>query len=251
MASPREAMSPPSAPLHPPAMGMSGASARPEQNEAKQVDAIGPSHGGSTDQVKYEEGIDTTPLSSSIMAPPPPPPSASAIAVAARSSGRVIKPTLKLRGDDVDDDEDDEQNPSVDGHAGSSYPSIARQRRQTTTTNGSNASSNGSFLGGVRMKAPRLKLNVRGGITHRGKDPNALSGKKNAAYMDGYDRELDSSDDETGQGIAFEEQLILRMPENSDATRTLQDWVRKREVGNEGREVEMKFKGRCTTKSWI
>jgi transcription initiation factor TFIID subunit 7 len=31
--------------------------------------------------------------------------------------------------------------------------------------------------------------------------------------MQGYDRELDSEDDETGEGMAFEEQLILRVPD--------------------------------------
>ena len=38
-------------------------------------------------------------------------------------------------------------------------------------------------------------------------------GPKTRPYMQGYDRELDSEDDETGEGMAFEEQLILRVPD--------------------------------------
>lgn len=54
---------------------------------------------------------------------------------------------------------------------------------------------------------------------------------------------MDSSDDETGEGMAFEEQLILRLPEGPTATR-LKEQVRKRDVGSEqGEEVMMKFKG--------
>lgn len=62
--------------------------------------------------------------------------------------------------------------------------------------------------------------------------------------MQGFeDREMDSSDDETGEGMAFEEQLILRLPEGPTATR-LKEQVRKRDVGSEqGEEVMMKFKG--------
>lgn len=62
--------------------------------------------------------------------------------------------------------------------------------------------------------------------------------------MQGFeDREMDSSDDETGEGMAFEEQLILRLPEGDVADR-LRERIRKREVGMEdSEEISMKFKG--------
>ena len=66
----------------------------------------------------------------------------------------------------------------------------------------------------VRLRAqfrkPRVRLNFSrhvAGATATGDGP------KTRPYMQGYDRELDSEDDETGEGMAFEEQLILRVPE--------------------------------------
>lgn len=54
---------------------------------------------------------------------------------------------------------------------------------------------------------------------------------------------MDSSDEETGEGMAFEEQLILRLPQ-SEVTDKLRERVKKRDVGSEGsEEVSMKFKG--------
>lgn len=104
----------------------------------------------------------------------------------------------------------------------------------------SRRSTQNSSLNG---RAPRLKLNLKDGPASRGKgDPTLAGVKKTLPYMQGYDRELDSSDDETGEGMAFEEQIILRMPEGHEATKTLGEWVRRREVGNEGKEVEVKFK---------
>jgi transcription initiation factor TFIID subunit 7 len=165
------------------------------------------------------------------MMPPPTPTGTSQGAVSglARSSGRAIKPTLKLRG------EGDE---------------VYTQR--TASGSSSQGLQNGSQNYGLRhrkpggssnARAPRLKLNLTGGHASRGKgDPTLAGVDKTIPYMQGYDRELDSSDDEAGEGMAFEEQLILRMPEGHEATKVLGDWVRRREVGNDGREVEVKFK---------
>ncbi|WFD01970.1 hypothetical protein MOBT1_000651 [Malassezia obtusa] len=60
------------------------------------------------------------------------------------------------------------------------------------------------------FRKPRVKLNfsrnLAGALT-------SGDGPKTKPYMQGYDRELDSEDEETGEGMAFEEQLILRLPE--------------------------------------
>ncbi|KAK0532492.1 hypothetical protein OC835_003321 [Tilletia horrida] len=82
-------------------------------------------------------------------------------------------------------------------------------------------------------KAPRFKVKMSKG--EQGSAP------KNAAYMQGYNRELDSSDDE-GEGLAFEEQLIFRMPAGKDCDK-LREMVRNREVGESGAtEVSLEFK---------
>lgn len=63
---------------------------------------------------------------------------------------------------------------------------------------------------GPKFRKPRVKLNfsrnLAGALTSN-------DGPKTKPYMQGYDRELDSEDEETGEGMAFEEQLILRLPE--------------------------------------
>ncbi len=56
--------------------------------------------------------------------------------------------------------------------------------------------------------------------------------------MQGYDRELDSEDDETGEGLAFEEQLIFRMPEGPECDK-LRESIQKRQLGD---DVWFKFK---------
>lgn len=79
--------------------------------------------------------------------------------------------------------------------------------------------------------------------------------------MQGYTRELDDSDDDDegvakavardgpdaqdgkGSGVAFEEQLILRLPAGSQELETLRGWVRNRVVGTDKANVELKFKG--------
>ncbi|WFD34390.1 hypothetical protein MCUN1_001229 [Malassezia cuniculi] len=73
---------------------------------------------------------------------------------------------------------------------------------------GEAASSAPRARGGFRK--PRVRLNFSRNIAgaHTSSD-----GPKTKPYMQGYDRELDSEDDETGDGMAFEEQLILRLPE--------------------------------------
>ncbi|CAO1632697.1 unnamed protein product [Parajaminaea phylloscopi] len=89
-------------------------------------------------------------------------------------------------------------------------------------------------------RAPRLKLSLKASLPGR----SSRAGQpKTHAYMQGFeDREMDSSDDETGEGMAFEEQLILRLPEGEVASR-LKERVKRREIGAEGgEEVVMKFK---------
>lgn len=87
--------------------------------------------------------------------------------------------------------------------------------------------------------APKLKLKMR----QAGESGGQGAGPKTTPYMQGFDRELDSSDDENGLGLAFEEQLILRMPEGVENDK-LKEMVRKRELGNKKAEdVELKFKG--------
>lgn len=62
---------------------------------------------------------------------------------------------------------------------------------------------------------------------------------------------MDSSDDETGEGMAFEEQLILRLPEGDVADR-LRERIRKREVGMEdSEEISMKFKGEAARRGGL
>jgi len=67
------------------------------------------------------------------------------------------------------------------------------------------------------------------------------SAPKNASYLQGYNRELDSSDDE-GEGLAFEEQVIFRMSAGPDCDK-LRDMVKNREVGDSGAaEMSLEFK---------
>ncbi|CCF54839.1 hypothetical protein NDA11_003910 [Ustilago hordei] len=80
----------------------------------------------------------------------------------------------------------------------------------------------------------KLKMKASGGGTAAG----AGQGPKTQAYMQGYDRELDSEDDETGKGLAFEEQLIFRMPEGPECDK-LREAIQKRQLGD---DVWFKFK---------
>lgn len=160
------------------------------------------------------------------MLPPPTPGSV-------RASGRMIKPTLKMRGEE--EGEADGAGGLEGDSAGPSSPQGTQVRTRLKPALPSDASSS---------RPSRVKLSLKSGHASRGKgDPTLAGTDKTRPYMQGYDRELDSSDDETGEGMAFEEQIILRMPEGHDATKRLADWVRRREMGNDGREVELKFKG--------
>lgn len=99
--------------------------------------------------------------------------------------------------------------------------------------------SSGPGGGGKKKKAGRrLKVAFRknqAGLA-------TMAGPKNAAYMQGYSRELDSSDDETGPGVAFEEQIILRLPPGTETAR-LRELVRTRALGDPGAPpVWFKFK---------
>ncbi|EPQ31108.1 uncharacterized protein PFL1_01297 [Pseudozyma flocculosa PF-1] len=82
---------------------------------------------------------------------------------------------------------------------------------------------------------PQIKLKMR----QAGGAAGGLGqGPKTKPYMQGFDRELDSEDDETGEGLAFEEQLILRMPEGPQCDK-LREAVAKRQIGD---DVWFKFK---------
>lgn len=80
----------------------------------------------------------------------------------------------------------------------------------------------------------KLKMKASGGGTAAG----VGQGRKTQPYMQGYDRELDSEDDETGEGLAFEEQLIFRMPEGPECDK-LREAIQKRQLGD---DVWFKFK---------
>ncbi|KAK0549092.1 hypothetical protein OC846_004203 [Tilletia horrida] len=96
------------------------------------------------------------------------------------------------------------------------------------------AASTTGHASASNSKAPRLKVKM---------SKQAGSTPKNAAYMHNYNRELDSSDDEgDGDGIAFEEQLIFRMPAGKDCDK-LREMVKNRQVGESGfPEVSLEFK---------
>ncbi|SNX82274.1 related to TAF7 - TFIID subunit (TBP-associated factor), 67 kD [Melanopsichium pennsylvanicum] len=80
----------------------------------------------------------------------------------------------------------------------------------------------------------KLKMKASGGGTAAG----VGQGPKTQAYMQSYDRELDSEDDETGEGLAFEEQLIFRMPEGLECDK-LREAIQKRQLAD---DVWFKFK---------
>ena len=60
--------------------------------------------------------------------------------------------------------------------------------------------------------------------------------------MQGYDRELDSEDDETGEGMAFEEQLVLRVPDGPGQNGELDELRRAIRKRSEYPDVWFKFK---------
>lgn len=164
---------------------------------------------------------------------------------ATRTSRRVPKPTLKMRtsGYNEDDYDEDEEDDDDDYEASSGKRRSSRARIKPALKSASSAGATPTTASYARPA--RVKLSLKSGHQFRGRGDPTLTGiNKTVPYMHGYDRELDSSDEETGEGMAFEEQIILRMPEGHEATKRLGEWVRRREVGNDGREVELKFKGR-------
>ena len=144
-----------------------------------------------------------------------------------RSSGRHIRPTAKLR--QAREMTDEERKASGLGDVGYAFRSRRTAARQ---------SAQGSSGRGSGVKAPRLKLSLKASQAGLGTG----QGPKTAPYMQGYTRELDDSDDETGEGLTFEEQLILRFPEGKECDQ-LREIVRKRQLGEPGTPpVSFKFK---------
>lgn len=169
---------------------------------------------------------------------------------APRTSGRTIRPTLRASGIAVPSPITGEPSTPVAGPS-SRKPSISSGSAGGAYANGSAGPTMRTTRQALRPKpahtasaggrAPRLKLSLKASLPGR----SSRAGQpKTHAYMQGFeDREMDSSDDETGEGMAFEEQIILRLPEGPAASR-LKERVRKREVGADGsEEVLMKFKG--------
>ncbi|PKI85119.1 hypothetical protein MVES1_001048 [Malassezia vespertilionis] len=64
--------------------------------------------------------------------------------------------------------------------------------------------------GRPQFRKPRVRLNFSRNMAGA---TTGNDGPKTKAYMQGYDRELDSEDEDAGEGMAFEEQMILRLPE--------------------------------------
>ncbi|KDN47763.1 hypothetical protein K437DRAFT_294046 [Tilletiaria anomala UBC 951] len=148
---------------------------------------------------------------------------------ASRSSGRHIRPPLKVR-----EARRAAEASAADGDSGRTGYSF---RTRARTNNGRVAGSSGRS-GSGSSKAPRLKLSLKSSQAGLGTG----QGPKTAPYMQGYTRELDSSDDETGEGLAFEEQIILRFPEGPECDQ-LRDMVQKRQIGEPGApSVWFKFK---------
>ncbi|PWN20596.1 hypothetical protein BCV69DRAFT_282806 [Microstroma glucosiphilum] len=190
-------------------------------------------------------GQDAPPVESP--APPFSPTESTSGDASTRSSGRTVKPSWRATGQ-VPAPLTNESLASAAGAASGSGPSSHLRR---ASTSGAAAASPSIAVRSLRNRqrsnassantgARRLKLSLKSsapGRTSRAGQP------KTHAYMQGFeDREMDSSDDETGEGMAFEEQLILRLPEGDVADR-LKERIRKREVGTEdSEEISMKFK---------
>lgn len=143
-------------------------------------------------------------------------------------------------------------SPALSASAGDAGPPAARPKRAVRPTAKAllarEQSPEGWEHGGSRRSQPsrpirtasgarpqiKLKMKASGGGTAAG----VGQGPKTQPYMQGYDRELDSEDDETGEGLAFEEQLIFRMPEGSECDK-LRESIQKRQLGD---DVWFKFK---------
>lgn len=91
----------------------------------------------------------------------------------------------------------------------------------------------------AQFRKPRVRLNFSrnaAGAAATGDGP------KTKPYMQGYNRELDSEDDETGEGMAFEEQLILRVPDGPGEHGELDELRRAIRRRSEYDDVWFKFK---------
>ncbi|WFD26760.1 hypothetical protein MNAN1_001747 [Malassezia nana] len=91
----------------------------------------------------------------------------------------------------------------------------------------------------TQFRKPRVRLNFS---RHVAGAAATGDGPKTKPYMQGYDRELDSEDDETGEGMAFEEQLILRLPDGPGEHGELDELRRVIRRRGEYNDVWFKFK---------
>ena len=106
----------------------------------------------------------------------------------------------------------------------------AKQLRRGGRTRHSAAYASGSKDDGDRYKPPKMKSNVKLKVKQLGEAPTGP-----AAFLNSYDRELDSEDED----LHIEEQFILRMPENNPDTDKLREMVQKKDVQD---NVWFKFK---------
>lgn len=91
----------------------------------------------------------------------------------------------------------------------------------------------------MHFRKPRVRLNFS---RHVAGAAATGDGPKTKPYMQGYDRELDSEDDETGEGMAFEEQLVLRVPDGPGQNGELDELRRAIRKRSEYPDVWFKFK---------
>ncbi|KAN0065756.1 hypothetical protein ACQY0O_000886 [Thecaphora frezii] len=120
---------------------------------------------------------------------------------------------------------------------------MAREASPDAWEHGGRSSSNSNAAAAAAPRSTRIPTGNRPQIRLKMRQAGGAAGglgqgPKTKPYMQGFDRELDSEDDETGEGLAFEEQLILRMPEGPDCDK-LREAVSKRQVGD---DVWFKFK---------
>ncbi|TIC65629.1 beta and beta-prime subunits of DNA dependent RNA-polymerase [Wallemia mellicola] len=98
-----------------------------------------------------------------------------------------------------------------------------RTRQSSTYASGSKDDRDG-------YKPPKMKSNLKLKVKQLGEAPTGP-----AAFLNSYDRELDSEDED----LHIEEQFILRMPDNDPDTDRLREMVQKRDVQD---DVWFKFK---------
>ncbi|TIB05576.1 hypothetical protein E3P96_01133 [Wallemia ichthyophaga] len=106
----------------------------------------------------------------------------------------------------------------------------AKYLRRGGRTRQSAGFSGGSKDDSDRYKPPKFKSNLKLKVKQLGEAPTGP-----AAFLNSYDRELDSDDED----LHIEEQFVLRMPENDADTDRLRDMVQKRDVQD---DVWFKFK---------